>query len=452
MTKSKSTPVKPQISVAQLLLSITFVAVAITVGLAAESATDDEWLADNTHVWLVQALFAAAATIVSVQLLQEVVLLAQNLLSQSSQGSQRFAVVFGIAWRTSFSLLLFFCIMLRLLIDRGVLAFGSNEDLTHVYDEIFPSFIVKAVIGIWLLTVTENTRPSRNQSFLPLQFSINIVVCLLVVIYLAIMLVAQGLTRALVHFAMEGVEIGHGLLFQRPGTYLSLPGADTLFFYLSLAVAVSWFISACLAAYYFSTTHPAKRRSIAAISSFALACCAVGYWYWYHSEAFPLASPDFASEDKLPPTDNLIAFAFLAIILSVTIAYRLVTLRENSPSVSYYPERPRAPILALSAAIIACCVEVFDYCRVSRVAFWEELAYLLIWPPILIDFAISALSLIILHKRWNNDPNTRKLELRPLLAKRFLTTVVATLALMILGALIADAFTFSYWVGPWARW
>ena len=192
------------------------------------------------HLNIHYGILVAASTAVIVGLVQQARFIAKSPSAELSSADSRFGQWCAIYWRLAIALVVFFCLIVRLLVSRQILPEAQHD---YYPEHVFPEAIILASIIIVLTASISRfaDRTARQKR----SFVIRILVPMLVgVTLLLVALANMGFMPSLLHIATRGIEMGGQLRFRRPGAFPDQAANGFRLFWLSLATLVAVILAA----------------------------------------------------------------------------------------------------------------------------------------------------------------------------------------------------------------
>jgi hypothetical protein len=361
-------------------------------------------------------------------------------------------------------------VFLSFLIDRGMLTLSEWEGLGWMYVGV-----VRVSVVILLLLVLVGSVPHirREKPTSILNCGLQLIVFIVAIVFCLERWMDLTFIPYLIHIATIGIDEAQPLKFASidPRYYNFF---TSLFFWWSLGsgliVVVNWIILKQFAQQWSAGV---KRRliwfglliaGIALTSSFVI---------WIETNGLNKFSPFLAEAGSDSPYHCWIAAALIILILVTILTYRITAdynLLATAPQVGwrqnlnkYYHEK-RWILVLLAIAIVWFHFEIYFYQKNAAAKSMLALGFNYSRPlslPELVeswftdprDYLWLSLILLAIHRAFarREDARQPQAELPRINPARFITVWIATLAVMVSGALVLVWMSFALWFNPWWR-
>lgn len=449
----------PRLTVAGLLLVTLAVAVGFSVSVVPASNNGNGFLAIYIadRRWL-QGLQATGGILLCYELLIQ----ARSLWRRraSSDSNERLSIWLAATVRFLLAIIIGMSLLVRLLINRQVIAQAKNADLLQVWTILWPDFllVVASLVAIRLMLVS---RPKERNAIVKKSpwryFTIQALVVLGASIIAMYIIIDRLTVSVLVHIAMDGVEKSQALWKQRHGTYPN----HLIENYWSFRCSVSALVAVIAAGgVLFNDAHmSATKQRIGKRALFlVLLLCISGFLGWFASSEFPRMSPDLASVGSARSWSDTVVGLMLWLGIGIWMGIFLTKRRTQNTVLSVKPPA-YSSFGVLAAAMIAIAqswslVETFRELLSFTPLFGtqtirdilETLANLLVWPEMLVPFVLLISSLAFLWQAYRGRTEPRPLP--SIRATDLAWYTFASLALLAVAVPTFAAFGFCFWLGP----
>ena len=448
----KSAIAKPRFNIREMLLWFVFVAVALSIGVGAP----DEYsrVSPFERVDWEAALVALLSLVMVRGLMQESVAL-WRLGSDTKENP----CLLAASLRATLALFLTLCLIVVLLISRGLVALPEHQDL-FLFEDVFPMHvwqvcvIVTLVMGVGRWSSSQH--PHRKRRWL------GPVACIAVLVLGLLVLPNAALLHYLVHHATEEIDREAAVQWQR---YPDHAQEGFRLFWLScgmiLNAVMSWGLFVWLTRY--RCARLIWREIVTAALLASLSAGAIFCW-WYFTTELPRVAPDLVTSYSVTTWPDWLGGGMLLLILGSAFALRSGGLpvsladREESPVRAWQqPKAHESPLY--SALLLAYCVwlAIGQICLIWEFAnlmtpgrsVMNSIANSLSYPDQYLYYAIILVGFHFCWLRWRHRGEQLQPELLQISPRAFLSTLLGFLILASVTVPTAAAYCFVFWLGPW---
>ena len=192
------------------------------------------------HLNIHYGLLVAASTAVIVGLVRQARFIAKSHSAESASPDLKFGQWCAIYWRLAIALVVFCCLIVRLLVSRQILPEAQHD---YYPEHVFPEAIV--LTSIIIVLTASVSRFSERTARQKRSFVIRILVPMLAGIALLLVALANmGFMPSLLHIATHSIEMNGQLRFRRPGAFPDQAANGFRLFWLSLGTLVAIILAA----------------------------------------------------------------------------------------------------------------------------------------------------------------------------------------------------------------
>ncbi len=445
----------PSFSIGSLLLLTSAIAIGFAVSQSPSRGEPIGWSSIYPADFRVpEGLACGGSLLVAVELLRQSWQLRQDLASSVDQ--VRFSILSAAVQRFAIAAAIFSLVLMRLLLNRKLIALPDMEEFIHVYGDLWPDlmFEIVLIVAIRMMLDRRNTTQSIQT-----QWMLNSIVAFGIVGVLAHLVIDRNFVPYLVHVAVEQIELHQPMKLQRLEVYPNHRVEEFWSFWQATIAA-----GMALLAVFILILAPNIKSTWGRCCVFSLLVTLVtglaGYAKWFCSVELPRISPEMASAGLASRWVDRAAWAL--IVLGIAIWIGNISGARASDLSLWNTRLPKTSQLVILGVVPIALASMWKWLWLLREALnvpgvlhgWGTLVdairsvgVIMLYPEMMIPLVLVVSTCTLIWQALS-DPNTSP----PLVlveGRQFALYSVAWLAVLLVGIPTLAIFGFCYWLGPW---